>query len=155
MGRGRRPLSDKQERILVQCQLMSLTTADLVTISNRLKALDAEREFKSRVNEVTEGFTWTEKDRRNFRITDAKGTIYDVKVVSDYSRSNWHQQCQDFARITVTNSRSRGSKSFELDRHPLRDSWDTTEIVSVCPEGNKFLFRMMRDIKSGKIKKPN
>ena len=61
MPRGRKALTDKQERILVQCQLMGLTTADMVQISNRLRALDKEREFKSRVNEFASGFTWTAK----------------------------------------------------------------------------------------------
>ena len=61
MSRGRKPLTDKQERILVQCQLMGMTTADLVTISNRLKAIDAENEFRSRVAEATHGFSWTVK----------------------------------------------------------------------------------------------
>jgi hypothetical protein len=151
MPRERKALSDKQERILVQCQLMGMTTADLVTISNRLKALDMEREFKGRVSEVTHGFTWSVKKKKEFTITDSAGYVYDVKVRSDYSRSSWNQQCHDFAEVTVTKPGTR-FKAKTVTDHPLRESWDTVEIGSICPEGNKFLYRMMRDIKEGKFK---
>lgn len=150
MPRGRKPLTDKQERILVQCQLMGLTTADLVTISNRLKALDIEREFKARVAEASHGFTWTMKDRRNFTLTDSAGHVYDVKVVSDYSSSSWSQQCHDYASITVSKPGTR-FKPRTVSSHPLRNPWGD-EIVSACPEGSKYLYRMMRDIKSGRFK---
>ena len=151
MPRGRRPLTEKQERILVQCQLMGLTTADLVTISNRLKALDAEREFKARVDEATQGFTWTvKKPRREFTITDRLGHVYDVKVLSDYSRNTWNQQCHNFATVTITKPGTR-FKSRKIDSHPLRDDWDVTEISAVCPEGSKYLYRVLRDIKTGRF----
>jgi len=129
-----------------------MTTADLVTISNRLKALDAEREFKSRVAEIKHGFTWTiKKPRREFTITDLAGYVYYVKVRSDYSRSSWNQQCHYFAEVTVTKPGTR-FKGKTVSEHPLRESWNTVEIGSICPEGNKFLYRMMRDIKEGKFK---
>jgi hypothetical protein len=152
MPRGRKPLTDKQERILVQCQLMGMTTADLVTISNRLKALDAEREFKSRVAEITHGFFWTvKKPRREFTITDSAGHVYDVKVRSDYGRRTWSQQCHDFAEVTMTKPGTR-FKAKTVTDHGLRDDWGDNEISSVCPEGNKYLYRMMRDIKNGRFK---
>lgn len=151
MPRGRKPLTDKQERILVQCQLMGLTTADLVTISNRLKALDIEREFKAKVAETTHGFTWSMKDRRNFTLTDSAGHVYDVKVSSDYSRNSWNQQCHDYANIAVTKPGTRFKPKI-VSGHPLRNPWEDTEIVSACPEGNKYIYRMMRDIKNERIK---
>jgi hypothetical protein len=151
MPRGRRQLTDKQERILVQCQLMGLTTADLVTISNRLKALDAEREFKARVDDITDGFTWVSKNKREFTITDRAGYIYDIKVLSDYGRSSWNQQCHNFATVVVNKPGTR-FKSRRVDSHPLRDDWDVFEIAAACPDGNKFLYRMMRDIKNGRFK---
>jgi hypothetical protein len=150
MPRGRKQLTDKQERILVQCQLMGLTTADLVTISNRLKALDREREFKARVSEATHGFTWTSKNKREFTLTDVAGHVYEVKILSDYSRSSWNQQCHDFANVTVSKPGTR-FKNRSVSAHPLRGYWEDDEIVSACPDGNKFLFRMMRDIKKGRF----
>jgi hypothetical protein len=151
MPRGRKQLTDKQERILVQCQLMGLKTSDLVTISNRLKALDMEREFKGRVSEVTHGFTWTVKKKREFTITDSQGHVYEVDVKSDYSRQSWSQQCHDYAYVIVNKPGTRFTPR-KFEKHGLRDEWDTVEIGSVCPEGNKYLYRMMRDIKEGRLK---
>ena len=151
MPRGRKPLSEKQERVLVQCQLMGLTTADLVTISNRLKALDVEREFKSRVSEVIEGFTWNIKDKRNFTVTDRAGTVYECKCYADYSSRDWTMRGRDFAKITITRPGTRQKPKIISD-HRIVDPWNDPEIVSVCPEGSKYLYRVMRDIKSGRFK---
>ena len=151
MPRGRRPLSEKQERVLVQCQLMGLTTSDLVTISNRLKALDVEREFKSRVSEVTEGFTWNIKDKRNFTVTDRAGTVYECKCYADYSSRDWTMRGRDFAKITITRPGTRQKPKIISD-HRIVNPWNDPEIVSVCPEGSKYLYRVMRDIKSGRFK---
>jgi hypothetical protein len=151
MPRSRKQLTDKQERILVQCQLMGMTTADLVTISNRLKALDREREFKARVDEAAHGFTWTAKNKREFTLTDTAGHVYEVKVVSDYSKNSWNQQCHEFASVRVSKPGTR-FKLRTVSSHPLRSPWEDDEIVSACPDGNKFLYRMMRDIKNGRFK---
>ena len=151
MPRGRKPLSEKQERVLVQCQLMGLTTADLVTISNRLKALDVEREFKSRVSEVIEGFTWNIKDKRNFTVTDRAGTVYECKCYADYSSKDWTMRGRDFAKITITRPGTRQKPKIISD-HRIVNPWNDPEIVSVCPEGSKYLYRVMRDIKSGRFK---
>lgn len=152
MPRGRKQLTDKQERILVQCQLMGLTTADLVTISNRLRALDAEREFKARVSEASHGFTWSMKTRREFTLTDSSGHIYDVKVSTDWSRESWNKQCHNFADITVSKPGTRFKTRTE-PKYPLREDYNDNEIVSACPDGNKYLYRVMRDIKNGRFRK--
>lgn len=148
MPRGRKQLTDKQERILVQCQLMGLTTADLVTISNRLKALDREREFKELVADHIDGFSWTVKDHRNFTITDRDGKVYDVKVVSEYGR-DFHSHRQDYAKITVSKPGTR-FKVRSIKPHRLVDLFNG-EPSHLCPEGNKFLYRTMREIKRGRI----
>ena len=44
MTRVRAKLTDKQERILVQAQLMGLTPRDMTQISNRVVALQKEAE---------------------------------------------------------------------------------------------------------------
>ena len=151
MPRGRKQLTDKQERILIQCQLMGLTTADLVTISNRLKALDIEREFKAKVAEATAGFSWTVKNKREFTITDQAGHVYEVKCYSDYSNRDWNHRGSDYAKITVSKPGTR-FKTRTVSDHKITNSWNDTEIVSACPEGSKYLYRVMRDIKSGRFK---
>lgn len=148
MPRGRKKLSEKQERILVQCQLMGLTTADMTQISNRLRALDAERQFKARVDEVSQGFTFTEKSKREFTITDNSGKVYDVKVSTDRSTRNWSNYGTEYASINITKPGTR-FKGKTVSKHPLQESYIDHEIVSVCPNRNKLLFRVMRDIKKG------
>jgi hypothetical protein len=151
MPRGRKQLTDKQERILVQCQLMGLTTADLVTISNRLKALDIEREFKGKVSEIIHGFSWTAKNKRDFILTDSEGHVYEVKVIKDYGRDSWNKQCHDYAKVIINKPGTRYKKK-EFTNHALRADWSDNEISSACPDGNKYLYRMMRDIKDGRFK---
>ena len=151
MPRGRKQLTDKQERILVQCQLMGLTTADLVTISNRLKALDKENEFRARVNEATAGFSWTVKNKREFTINDRAGHVYEVKCYADYTNRDWTMRGQDFAKITVSKPGTR-FKPKTVPDHRISRAWSDDEVVSVCPEGNKYLYRIMRDIKNGRFK---
>lgn len=150
MARGRKQLSEKQERILIQCQLMGLTTADMVQISNRLRALDTERAFKARVDEFSQGFTYIEKSKREFTITDEGGKIYEVKVKTDYNRRNWTVSGNDYATVHITKPGTR-FKPKTVSGHHLTNHWEDSEIAGQCPNGNKFLFRVMRDIKKGKL----
>jgi hypothetical protein len=52
--------------------------------------------------------------------------------------------------VTISKPGTR-FKNRSVSAHPLRGLWEDNEIVNVCPEGNKFLFRMMRDIKKGRF----
>ena len=146
MPRGRKQLTDKQERILVQCQLMGLTTADLVTVSNRLKALDRENEFRVRVNEVTDGFTWTVKDQRNFVVVDGNGAVYDCSCYTDYSGRDWTRHGRNYVKVTVSYPGTR-KKSRTVSDHRLTTRCEEQEIARLCPAGSKYLFRVLRDIK--------
>ena len=150
MPRGRKKLTDKQERILVQCQLMGLTTADMVQISNRLIALEKERVFRARVDEFAQGFTCTEKSKREFTIIDDEGKTYEVKVTTDYSKRHWHISGSDYASVKITKPGTRFKPRTVSSQH-LTNHWEDSEIAGVCPNGNKFIFRMMRDIKKGKF----
>lgn len=150
MPRGRKKLTDKQERILIQCQLMGLTTADLVTISNRLKAIDKENEFRAQVSEVTAGFSWKIKNKREFTITGREGHVYDVKCTRDYSRRSWNDLNHDYAVITVSKPGTR-FKTHTISDHRLNKDWADDEVIGICPEGSKYLYRVMRDIKKGKF----
>lgn len=148
MPRSKAKLTDKQERILVQCQLMGMTTADMVTISNRLKALDREKEFKTAVSEYCDDFTFIEKTPREFTITDREGKIYEVKVITDYSRKDWSYQSNHYADIYITKPGTRFKpRNIKKAKLPLLGD----EIVAACPNGNKWLFRTMREIKYGRI----
>ena len=148
MPRSKAKLTEKQERILVQCQLMGMTTADMTTISNRLKALDREREFTDRVNEVCNDFTFVEKSPKEFVITDQDGKVYEFKVYVDRTRKDWTFYSTHFAEVKIskpgTRFKTRYDKKVKL---PLLSE----EVVSLCPNGNKWLYRAMREIKMGRI----
>lgn len=148
MPRGRAKLTDKQERILVQCQLMGLTTADMIQISNRLRALDKEKEFKQDVIDVLSGFTFEEKDKRHFVIIDSKGLKFEVSIYTERS-NHFRHGSTDYAKIKITKSSDK-FKPKEIKAHKVSKFRDD-EIVSACPNGNKWIYRIMREIKKGRI----
>jgi len=151
MPRSRAKLTDKQEKILLQCQLMGLTTRDMTQISNRLQALDREREFKSKVSDATAGFMWKEKTKTDFVVTDSDGKIYEVKTFSEYTKpNNFYYGRAQYANITISKPGTR-FKIREIKAHKLSSHLEDEIIASVCPEGNKNLYRVMRDIKKGRI----
>jgi len=145
MARTRAALTDKQEKIVIQCQLMGMTTADMVTISNRLKALDAEREFRVRVSEVIEGKTWEKKSSKHYIIKDSDGLVYDCtmahKVYDHWNRSErW--------TVSVTHPGTRMKEKVFKDQSIYASS---DEQARVCPDNDKKLFRLMRAIDTGKF----
>lgn len=147
MARTRAALTDKQEKILIQCQLMSMTTADMVKISNRLRALDAEREFSTKVNEVTQGKTWVKKARNHYTITDEKGLVYDCVMRKEY-RDRWTPV--EKWNVTVSHPGTRMKERVYKDIS-LYASGD--ECSRICPDNSKNLYRVMKAIDNGKFNK--
>jgi hypothetical protein len=141
MPKTRAKLSEKQERILVQCQLMGLTTYDMVQISNRLIALDKERSFKERVAEVVVDKTWEKKDRGHY-IIKYKNFSYECYLIGNNSQGfNYGVEAW---KIKI--NRKRG-KTKNLDRvavHPYDN-----EKTSLCPDNDKRLFRLLNAISMG------
>lgn len=88
MARERTPLTEKEERILVQAQLMGLSTASMVKIGNRLRALEKEREAVAELNDAVHGFSW-----------EGVQTANNLSVVTPKG-------------YTVTATRSTGGKSY-------------------------------------------
>ena len=76
MPNERKPLTDKEERILVQAQLMGLTTSSMVKIGNRLRALEREAEERVRIAENIECYSWTEQPTlETMSFTDPDGLL--------------------------------------------------------------------------------
>jgi hypothetical protein len=73
MPNYRKPLTDKEERILVQAQLMGLTTDSMVRIGNRLRALEREAEELSQINEAIHGYTWETPTKEKMTIVNPEG----------------------------------------------------------------------------------
>jgi hypothetical protein len=145
MARARAKLSDKLERIMVQSQLMGLTTADMVKIANRMRVLDAEREFKREVDEACNGMSWAKIDRMHYTITDRKGRHYDC-VCKEVSRSGWGWERSEHWDVTITHPGTR-MKPKTLTKETLYEL--SGEIVSACPDKDKRLWRLVRKIHNG------
>lgn len=144
MARVRAKLTEKQERILIQCQLMGLTTADMVKISNRLRALDAEREFSAKVNEAVQGKTWIKKGRNHYEITDQKGLVYECVMKKEY-RDRWTPS--EKWTITINHPGTRMKERIHKDQ-TVHISGD--ECARICPDGDKRLYRVLKAIQNGR-----
>lgn len=91
----RKKLTDKQERILVQAQLMGLTPRDMQQISNRLIALQREAEEKADISKRIEGFSWEKVKDHDWKITTADGYLIEA-TRGTRSKSGWNYYCWDF-----------------------------------------------------------
>lgn len=112
MARGRAKLTEKQERILIQAQLMGLTPRDMQQISNRLIALQKEAEDKAEIAENISGYSWQERidetrkdEKGGWIVTTPDG--YRVEAVrGKRGRSSWDSYHWDF-NFTVSRPGTR------------------------------------------------
>ncbi len=141
MPRSRAQLSEKQERILVQCQLMGLTTRDMTQISNRLRVLDKERAFKKEVDLITEGFSWRKESKEHYVITAKNGRIYDCSLVKKNRGYRWETNIE--WKISVSNP---GTRMKERSYTEKIYGAEYEEVVSVCPDKDRVLYRLLRSI---------
>ena len=146
MARGRAQLSEKQERILIQCQLMGLTTKDMTQISNRLKSLDKEREFKVRVDEVTAGVTWKQNSKGHYLITTKDGFLYECILKKVLGQSPWEKKDQWTIKVSHPGTRMK-EKIFNKENLYYTEYH---EVVSACPNKDKRLFRLLNSIYKGR-----
>lgn len=136
MARGRAVLGEKLERIMVQSQLMGLTTADMIKIANRMRALELEREFIRDVDTVSAGKTFEKKSNLHYIIKDDSGHVYDCKGVRDYN--GWQMR----TKWTIETTYRKKTKVFK--DQTLYD--DAREVARVCPGGEKVVYRLMKQI---------
>lgn len=150
MARERAKLSDKQERILVQAQLMGLTARDMQQIGNRLVALKKEAEDRREIQDVIDGYTWQQLPHPNKKIG---GTGWQVNCPDGYvitafrtekSRSSWSGYGYDHD-ITVNKPGTRFKTRYFKDRS-LHCDYDWRK--KFMPEGSKELYSLIRWIRS-------
>ena len=55
----RKPLTDKEERVLAYAQLMGVEVASMSRIANRMRAQALEQENAQTVARVIDGYKWT------------------------------------------------------------------------------------------------
>jgi hypothetical protein len=88
----RKPLSDKEERVLAYAQLMGVEVASMSRIANRMRAQALEQENARTVAAVVDDYTWTVSHGRNRY--DAHREVYEI--VSKSTGWQWH--CQGTGR---------------------------------------------------------
>jgi hypothetical protein len=144
MPRGRAALTEKEERILVQAQLMGLSTASMVKIGNRLKALEQEREDIARINETIQGFKFSETiDSERIEITTPEGQV----IVADRGKkgtSRWGYFTWNY-RITVAKPGTRFKTRVYKDRE-LRCDYDWKK--KLMPAKSKELYSLIHWVKN-------
>jgi hypothetical protein len=140
MPRSRAALTDKEERILVQAQLMGLSTASMVKIGNRLKALEQERDEIARINDVCQGFGFSEKpNQERLEVTTPDGhTIVATRGKKGTSRWNYFAWSYD---ITVSKPGTR-FKSRTYKNREVRCDYDWKK--KLMPAKSKELYGLIQ-----------
>ena len=146
MPRERAKLSDKQEKILIQAQLMGLSAHDMQQIGNRLMALKKEAEEKSDIADAIYGFSWeeikdeTRKDgKAGWRITTPDQYVFDVTNPRKDKR-NWYARGMiwDFhVDKPGTRFKTRILKDKSID---VYDNWKK----KFMPSNSKDLYGIIR-----------
>ena len=139
MPRQRAKLTDKQERILVQAQLMGLTPHDMQKISNRLIALQKESEEIKNVNDTISGYTWIKNDKESWTITTPEGYVCKFGKPVKSNRMYW-ETVKDYP-ITVTKPGTAfKTRVLQKKQLTIRNEWRS----KLCPENSKELYGMIK-----------
>lgn len=151
MARERAKLTDKEEKILIQAQLMGLSTASMVKIGNRLKALENERDLKARIDSITSRYTLSAIEG-GWRIIDQNGVHYNFtnRVVSYGNRVSWGSRKEICWDVKINKPGTR-----YVERAGKRQIIHTGDEypAKFCPEKSKEVLGMMRTIDRGTLDK--
>ncbi len=138
MARGRAKLSDKQERILIQAQLMGLTPHDMQQISNRLIALQKEADEIKRIGETTQGYSWDKTDAGTWNVRTPDGYLCEFSKGKKNSRRHYWERKLDYT-IKVTKPGTVFKPRSFAREIGIRDEW----VARLCPEGSKELYALV------------
>ena len=126
MARERVKLTDKEEKILIQAQLMGLDTASMVKIGNRLKALEKESDYKTENAELASKFTsWKKLDEKGWELECKDGRVFVFSNRNkEYRHNGWNQQSQIKFDIGVTKPGTAFKPRSKLAvTKPMRSEW--------------------------------
>lgn len=145
MARERAKLTEKQERILVQCQLMGLTPQDMQQISNRLIALQKEREYKEEVAEAVNNLSWS-STKNGWQIVDQNGKTFEcVKKLK--SNRNYYDRRYSWD-VTIDKPGTRYKTKTIRDVGFYMNPYIPAKL---CPENSKDLLALLSGIQKGRI----
>jgi hypothetical protein len=138
MARGRVALTDKEEKILLQAQLMGLSTSSMVKIGNRLRALEKEREDKALIDQTCQGFSWVKTPTGWIVITPDN---YHCEFTDEKrGKSTWYERVYTY-KLKVYKPGTRFKPKFFKERSiRVSDDWR----AKLCPAGSKNLYGMIR-----------
>jgi len=137
MARSRAKLTDKQERILVQAQLMGLTPRDMQQISNRLIALQREADEIKKIGDTVQGYSWTKTDKGTWNVTTPEGYLCEFSKGTSGKRSYWERTKDYSIKITKPGT---AFKARQMKKGiGVRDEW----IARLCPDGSKELYALI------------
>ena len=137
MARGRAKLSDKQERILVQAQLMGLSAHDMQQIGNRLVALKKEADEIQRIGETTQGYTWTKTEKNTWNVKTPDGYLCEFSKGSRGKRSYWERNMDYEIKVTKPGTAFKPRQMKKTIG--IRDEW----VARLCPEKSKELYALI------------
>ncbi len=143
MARGRAKLTEKQERILIQAQLMGLTARDMQQIGNRLIALQKEARDRQEIENYCQGFSWEKTKDNEWRVTTPEGHVVETHKTGKF-RTEWNRHSIEYdfkvykpgTRFKIRNFK-KTSASVELE-------WRK----KLMPEQSKELYGVIRWIKN-------
>ena len=138
MARGRAKLTEKQERILIQAQLMGLTPQDMQRISNRLIALQKEADEIKKIGENIQGFSWIKTDKGTWNVTTPDGYLCEFSKGNSGKRSYW-ERTKDY-KVKVTKPGTAFKPRNFTKGISIRDGWT----ARLCPEGSKELYALIQ-----------
>ena len=150
MPRGRGALTDKEERILVQAQLMGLSTQSMVKIGNRLKALEQEREEIANINEMCQGFDWDEPKNNDKLIVRYDGYVIEA-TRTNKGDSRWNFFSWKY-NIKITKPGTR-YKPRSLRNQELNCNYDWKK--RLMPGKSKELYSLIRLVKFHRLYEGN
>lgn len=137
MARGRAKLTEKQERILIQAQLMGLTPRDMQQISNRLIALQKEADEIKQIGETTQGYSWVKTDKGTWNVTSPDGYLCEFGKGVSKKRHYWQHTKTYQVKVTKPGTAFK-ARNFTKEIG-IRDEW----VARLCPEGSKELFALV------------
>ena len=144
MPRGRAALTEKEERILIQAQLMGLSTASMVKIGNRLRALEKEREEIDRVNDDIQGFVFSETQNSELLTITTPDGMTVTATRGTKGRSRWNHFSWTYT-ITVSKPGTRFKTRTYKDRDLACDyDWKKR----LMPAQSKELYSLIRWVKN-------
>lgn len=140
MARGRAKLTEKQERILIQAQLMGLTPQDMQRISNRLIALQKEADEIRSIDKETQGYGWENIiDPHRLKVTTPQG--YTVEAIrGKKGSSHWNRFSWEY-NIIVSKPGTR-FKTRRYKNKTLVCEYDWTK--RLMPGNSKELYSLIR-----------